>query len=92
MPRFNPEPTGINRHNRHQPAKVLRGGALDDTVETDPAEVPVILLSGFLGTGKTTLLRHWLENSTDRVGTGRWTGSQLTAVKLRLRLLFEHQK
>ena len=31
-------------------------------------KVPVILLSGFLGTGKTTLLRHWLENSTDRIG------------------------
>ena len=30
--------------------------------------MPVILLSGFLGTGKTTLLRHWLENTTDRVG------------------------
>ncbi|CAE7451321.1 yciC [Symbiodinium microadriaticum] len=33
-----------------------------------PERVPVILLSGFLGTGKTTLLRHWLENTTDRVG------------------------
>eukprot|EP00435_Cladocopium_sp_Y103_P055215 s1706_g18.t1 len=33
-----------------------------------PKPVPVILLSGFLGTGKTTLLRHWLEHSTDRIG------------------------
>ena len=37
--------------------------------ESETTKVPVILLSGFLGTGKTTLLRHWLENTTDRVGT-----------------------
>jgi len=28
----------------------------------------VVLLSGFLGTGKTTLLKHWLENSEGRIG------------------------
>ncbi|CAE7343094.1 unnamed protein product [Symbiodinium natans] len=39
--------------------------ATEDAVQHS---VPVILLSGFLGTGKTTLLRHWLENTTDRVG------------------------
>eukprot|EP00931_Biecheleriopsis_adriatica_P036706 TRINITY_DN21111_c0_g1_i1.p1 TRINITY_DN21111_c0_g1~~TRINITY_DN21111_c0_g1_i1.p1 ORF type:complete len:652 (-),score=133.80 TRINITY_DN21111_c0_g1_i1:4-1959(-) len=31
-------------------------------------KVPVVLLSGFLGTGKTTLLRHWLENAEGRIG------------------------
>jgi len=30
--------------------------------------VPVVLLTGFLGTGKTTLLKHWLENSEGRIG------------------------
>lgn len=30
--------------------------------------VPVILLSGFLGTGKTTLLKHWLEHAEGRIG------------------------
>jgi len=33
-----------------------------------PQQVPVVLLSGFLGTGKTTLLRHWLENAEGRIG------------------------
>lgn len=28
----------------------------------------MVLLSGFLGTGKTTLLKHWLENSEGRIG------------------------
>ncbi|CAJ1365067.1 unnamed protein product, partial [Effrenium voratum] len=46
-----------------------RRGISSMRAETElPRPVPVILLSGFLGTGKTTLLRHWLENSTDRVG------------------------
>mmetsp|Transcript_27416 Transcript_27416/g.63864 ORF Transcript_27416/g.63864 Transcript_27416/m.63864 type:complete len:585 (+) Transcript_27416:61-1815(+) len=45
---------------------LVRAVAAADTAVPKP--VPIILLSGFLGTGKTTLLRHWLENSTDRVG------------------------
>jgi len=37
-------------------------------VDELPKPVPVILLSGFLGTGKTTMLRNWLQDSTERVG------------------------
>eukprot|EP00913_Durusdinium_trenchii_P027242 g25559.t2 len=54
-------------HKRRRRPAVFRCAA--SQVETKlPKPVPVILLSGFLGTGKTTLLRHWLETSTDRVG------------------------
>jgi len=35
---------------------------------TPPPRVPVVLLSGFLGTGKTTLLKHWLQNFEGRIG------------------------
>jgi len=43
--------------------------ASSSLVETgSDAKVPVVLLSGFLGTGKTTLLRHWLENAEGRIG------------------------
>ncbi|CAK0869411.1 unnamed protein product [Prorocentrum cordatum] len=42
----------------------LPGGSARLTAEP----VPVVLLSGFLGTGKTTLLKHWLENAEGRIG------------------------
>ena len=32
-----------------------------------PRRVPVVLLSGFLGVGKTTLLRNLLQNTTKKV-------------------------
>jgi len=71
---------GSLRRRRRQ---VLRGGAdklwmrassslveastkLRETSVSD--KVPVVLLSGFLGTGKTTLLKHWLENAEGRIG------------------------
>eukprot|EP00438_Fugacium_kawagutii_P027392 Skav208439 [mRNA] locus=scaffold1952:149847:155209:- [translate_table: standard] len=57
---------GVARSAKRRRSDMVRKAAKVD-VEL-PKPVPVILLSGFLGTGKTTLLRHWLENSTDRVG------------------------
>jgi CobW/HypB/UreG, nucleotide-binding domain len=52
-----------------QPASYLRrclarrASSNFETVTTTKGPVPITLLSGFLGTGKTTTLKHLLENS-----------------------------
>jgi len=51
------------------PAVAMRArGGSAAAVEAEAPTVPVIVLSGFLGTGKTTLLKHWLENAESRIG------------------------
>lgn len=60
---------GTSRARRRQAVTCQKVAPKSTKVDVEPPKpVPVILLSGFLGTGKTTLLRHWLENSTDRIG------------------------
>lgn len=66
------------RHSRHRQGLRLPRGwtgigltqrrAGHDHAHSEERKIPVIVLSGFLGTGKTTLLKHWLENADSRVG------------------------
>mmetsp|Transcript_14154 Transcript_14154/g.38887 ORF Transcript_14154/g.38887 Transcript_14154/m.38887 type:complete len:647 (+) Transcript_14154:64-2004(+) len=61
--------TGIGLRNDVMPSSRTAAFCTANTAGVDIAKpVPVVLLSGFLGTGKTTLLKHWLEDSEGRIG------------------------
>ena len=46
------------------------GASAGEVVERGRRPIPIVLLAGFLGSGKTSTLRHLLENSDDvRIGT-----------------------
>ena len=48
------------------PAHSSENWTLDMTLSTSLAKVPVTIITGFLGAGKTTLIRHVLENAKGR--------------------------
>ncbi|CAE8609230.1 unnamed protein product [Polarella glacialis] len=49
-------------------AGAMKAHASPEVAAETPRQVPVVLLSGFLGAGKTSLLKHWLENAEGRIG------------------------
>jgi len=53
---------------RLRPRTCRRASGSSQDPLRDIEDLPVLVLSGFLGTGKTTLLKHWLEKATSRIG------------------------
>ena len=65
---FSVDRRGASSFTTSPPSSSSAAGASAGEVERKP--IPIVLLAGFLGSGKTSTLKHLLENSDDvRIGT-----------------------
>ena len=67
---FSVERRGASSFTTSPSSPSSAGASAGEVVERGRKPIPIVLLAGFLGSGKTSTLRHLLENSDDvRIGT-----------------------